>query len=57
MSPDALAAFTEPPTTTVTILEIKTDAILDSDVWGLQHTSGLSIQTPIDEQKNQCPCR
>jgi hypothetical protein len=36
-------AFAEPPTTTVTILEIKTDAILDSDVWGLRHSSGLSI--------------
>jgi hypothetical protein len=31
--PDALAAFAEPLTTTVTILEIKTDAILNSDVW------------------------
>jgi hypothetical protein len=31
--PDALAAFAEPPTTTVTILEIKIDTILDSDVW------------------------
>jgi hypothetical protein len=41
--PDALAAFAEPSTTTVTILEIKTDAILDSDVWGLRHLSGLSI--------------
>jgi hypothetical protein len=41
--PDALAAFAEPPTTTVTILEIKTDAILDSNVWGLRHPSGLSI--------------
>jgi hypothetical protein len=29
--PDALAAFAEPATTTVTILDIKTDAILDSD--------------------------
>jgi hypothetical protein len=41
--PDALAAFVEPPTTTVTILEIKTDAILDSDVSGLRHPFGLSI--------------
>jgi hypothetical protein len=41
--PDALAAFAEPPTTTVTILEIKTDTLLDSDVWGLRHPSGHSI--------------
>jgi hypothetical protein len=41
--PDAPAVFAEPSTTTVTILEIKTDAILDSDVWGLRHPSGLSI--------------
>jgi hypothetical protein len=41
--PDAIAAFAKPPTTTVTILEINTDAILDSDVWGLRHPSGLSI--------------
>jgi hypothetical protein len=33
--PYALAAFAEPPTTTVTIIEIKTNAILDSDFWGL----------------------
>jgi hypothetical protein len=32
-----------PPTTTVTILEIKINAILDRDVWGLRHPSGLSI--------------
>jgi hypothetical protein len=44
--PDALAAFAEPPTTTVTILEIKTDAILDRDVWGLRHPSGLLIHPP-----------
>jgi hypothetical protein len=41
--PEAFTAFTEPPTTTVTILEIKTNVILDSDVWGLRHPSGLSI--------------
>jgi hypothetical protein len=39
----------------VTILEIKIDAILDSDVWGLRHPSGLSIHPsrnePIIEQK------
>jgi hypothetical protein len=59
--PDALTAFAEPPTTTVTILEIKTDAI-DSDIWGLRDPSGFSIHpaismlwTPIVEQKNQCP--
>jgi hypothetical protein len=47
--PDALAALAEPPTTTVTILEIKTDAILDSDVWGLRHPSGLSIHPSRNE--------
>jgi hypothetical protein len=41
--PDALTAFAETPTTTVTILEIKTDAILDSDNWGLRQASGPSI--------------
>jgi hypothetical protein len=41
--PDSLAAFAEPLTTTVTILEIKTDAILDSNIWGLRHPSGRSI--------------
>jgi hypothetical protein len=41
--PDALSAFAEPAITTMTILEIKTDAILDSDVLGLQHPSGLSV--------------
>jgi hypothetical protein len=30
--PDGLAAFAEPPTTTVIILEIKTNTVLDSDV-------------------------
>jgi hypothetical protein len=52
---DALAAFVEPPTTTVTILETKTDAILDIEVWGLRYLSGLSIHSsrnePIVEQK------
>jgi hypothetical protein len=28
-----LAAFAEPPTTPMTILDIRTDFILDSDVW------------------------
>jgi hypothetical protein len=41
--PDARAAFAEPSTTTVTILEIKTDVILDSEVWRLQPLSSLSI--------------
>jgi hypothetical protein len=54
--PDALAAFAEPATTTVTIFEIKTDAILDSEVWGLRHPSGLSIHlaTSIVEQSHFC---
>jgi hypothetical protein len=30
--PDALAAFAEPATRTVTILEINGDAVLDSDI-------------------------
>jgi hypothetical protein len=47
--PDALTAFAEPSTTTVTILEIKTGAILDSDVWGLRHPSGLSIHPSRNE--------
>jgi hypothetical protein len=41
--PDALAAFAAPPTTTVTILEINTGAILDGDVWRFRYPSGLSI--------------
>jgi hypothetical protein len=47
--PDALAAFAEPPTTTVTILEIKIDAILASDIWGLRHPSSLSIHPSRNE--------
>jgi hypothetical protein len=38
---DALAAFAESPTTTVIIVEIKTDAIFDSDVCGLRHPRPL----------------
>jgi hypothetical protein len=45
--PTPEAAFAEPPTTTVTILEIKTDATGDSDVWGLRHPFGLSIRPAI----------
>jgi hypothetical protein len=41
--PDTLAPFAEPPTTTVTILEIKIDTILASEIWGLRHPFGLSI--------------
>jgi hypothetical protein len=47
--PDALTAFAEPPTTTVTILEVKANAILDSDVWGLRHPSDLLIHPSRNE--------
>jgi hypothetical protein len=57
--PDALAAFAEPATTTVTILEIKTDAILDSDdgeflqLW--QNQSPLcDIRDSISMQPSVC---
>jgi hypothetical protein len=32
----------------VTIVEIKTDAILDNDIWGLRRPPGLSIHPSRD---------
>jgi hypothetical protein len=40
--PDPLAAFAEPPTTSMTILEIRTDSVLDSDVWGGEFDTHLA---------------
>jgi hypothetical protein len=42
--PDRLATFAEPPTTFMTILDIRTESILDSGVWRVRHSSGFSIR-------------
>jgi hypothetical protein len=61
--PDALAAFAEPPTTTVTILETTADAILNSEVWDFDIPPAFdpSILRSADflslSKKSQCPCR
>jgi hypothetical protein len=48
-APDHLAAFAEPPTTSMTILDLRTDFILDSDVWGVRHPSGFSIRPSCND--------
>jgi hypothetical protein len=47
----SLAAFAEPPTTSMTILDIRTDSILDSDVWGVRHPSGFSIRPSCNDPR------